>query len=149
MSDPSITATPKRRLERGSFQECLEGRNLLVPESLLNHLQGLGIRTGYGLLSYAHTFPSSLGAVLGWTNEELTRAKQRLAATLGVSAEDLADGDSRPDDDSSQADTSRSGVAVDEYLGQRAGDLRTQARSRRPTSATRKAGGKQVGQREP
>lgn len=81
---PLLSARP------GDFGARVAGDSLLVPKQVLSALETLAIRNGVELVSYVNAFPSSVAAALGWSADEVARARASLVSTLhGVLPDDI------------------------------------------------------------
>lgn len=65
---------------------------LLVPQDLAIALDRLSVRTAEDFVSYLHTFPRTLAALLNWTLEDVIDARSSLISRLhGVVDENILD----------------------------------------------------------
>jgi hypothetical protein len=68
------------------------GSRLLVPQDLAIALDRLSVRTAEDFVSYLHTFPGTVAALLNWSLEDVIEARSSLISRLhGVVDENILD----------------------------------------------------------
>jgi hypothetical protein len=91
---PHLAISPKqiRHANKHDFGAEVFGSTLLVPEDLAVALDRLSVRTAEDFISYLHTFPATLAALLDWTVQDVIQARSSLISRLhGVVDENILD----------------------------------------------------------
>lgn len=77
---------------KNDFGAEVLGSNLMVPQDLAVALDRLSVRTADDFISYLHSFPDTLAALLNWTLQDVLNARTSLISRLhGVVDENILD----------------------------------------------------------
>jgi|HubBroStandDraft_6_1064221.scaffolds.fasta_scaffold529700_2 hypothetical protein len=81
---PMLEIAPDSRIRAsaGDFGAKVQGDRLLVPRRLGTVLISNHLDTAEDFVSYMQSFPTALAAQLGWTVEDVVRARTRLLEVL-------------------------------------------------------------------
>ena len=77
-----IAAAPGRDLRRGDFRAIVRGGDILLPAPLARTLTENRIVTGERLAELAFDLPGVLASILGWSTDEVLRARRGLISAL-------------------------------------------------------------------
>jgi hypothetical protein len=77
-----IAAAQGRALRRGDFNAAVRDGDVLLPAPLARTLTENRIVTGERLAELAFDLPGVLASILGWSNDEVLRARRGLSSAL-------------------------------------------------------------------
>ncbi len=80
--DLQIISADSLTTHRGDFGAAIEGDRLAVPTSVSAVLQRRHLHTAGQLVAYAASDPVQLASDLGWTEQDLSRARAALTVLL-------------------------------------------------------------------
>lgn len=91
---PTLAISPKQipYANKQDFGVEILGSRLLVPQDLAVALDRLSVRTAEEFVSYLHSFPSTVAAMLNWSVQDVIDARSSLISRLqGVVDEKILD----------------------------------------------------------
>lgn len=92
MARLAISPTQIPLASKHDFGAEVTGSRLLVPQDLAIALERLSVRTAEDFISYLHSFPGTLAALLNWSTQDVIRARSSLISNLhGVVDENILD----------------------------------------------------------
>jgi hypothetical protein len=91
---PHLAISPKQipHASPPDFGVEVLGSSLLVPQDLAVALDRLSVRTAEDFISYLHTFPGTVAALLNWSLDDVIDARSSLISRLhGIVDENILD----------------------------------------------------------